>query len=350
MAKSRMIPLSAAAIAAMIALSGCGTQKIDDTGSKARAVPGSFEMDGNRNETLSTNYLGIDREPRDPSWGRYGSLMNGGGMHSNGTIAVNEDLARQIALLDGVESATVLVSDVNAYVGLRLHEKLSGSNGAHMKNGTELPGVRNDANPAPGMAAKGAETETGRYGTTKIMGIRDYNGTMRQYNDAGQINAGAPDLSTEPPAQTRNPQAPSASGMQGSYGGLSSLGYGAGTQANGVSSFLKTQIEDLIRSRDTTIRHVFISAEPEFLGELENYVGRIDQGSAVRTYLNPFNAMAERFFPSELGGDPVLDNNRVETTDSDTNQGVHMPRTLWGIYPSMDNNFLDRPNQTGKLD
>lgn len=77
---------------------------------------------------------------------------------------------------------------------------------------------------------------------------------------------------------------------------------------------LKSQIADVVREMYPQTGHIYISANPEFVGRMNAYMNDALLGHPVQNYIMEFNAMAERVFPagrSDYTGDGILKSTSV---------------------------------------
>lgn len=81
--------------------------------------------------------------------------------------------------------------------------------------------------------------------------------------------------------------------MLGKDGNALSTGHQKLTEA------IKADAEACVRQIKPDIEHVYISADPEFVGRLNAYMNDVKLGYSIQGYIAEFNAMVERVFPAE---------------------------------------------------
>lgn len=81
-----------------------------------------------------------------------------------------------------------------------------------------------------------------------------------------------------------------------------------------LSEELKSRIAGAVREMYPQIAHIYISANPEFVGRMNAYMNDALLGYPAQNYLMEFNAMAERVFPagkSDRTGDGIIKSTSV---------------------------------------
>lgn len=84
-------------------------------------------------------------------------------------------------------------------------------------------------------------------------------------------------------------------------GVLESLSTGEDKLTDGIRS----EVESIVKRLRPKVEHVYISANPEFVGRLNIYMNDAVEGYPVQNYIMEFNALAERIFPA--GSKPTSD-------------------------------------------
>lgn len=75
---------------------------------------------------------------------------------------------------------------------------------------------------------------------------------------------------------------------------------------------LKAQIASIVKELRPTIVHVYVSANPDFVGRMSAYMQDAETGYPVQNYIMEFNALVERVFP--VVKPQVIDNGIQKTT------------------------------------
>lgn len=161
--------------------------------------------------------------------------------HNNKELNFNQHLSNGIANLPGINSAYVMKTDRNAYVAITLDQS--------------------------GIGTRSSRKETNNGGTN--IGI---------YN------------SDEPQSDLVNPN-DVATGKNG-----------AETVQNHdqLSHALKQKIAQTIRTSDTGIQDVFISAHRKFVNTMNNYAQESWKGHPLTPYVKEFNVMVEELFGTQM--------------------------------------------------
>lgn len=339
------ISLSAALLAGMIGLTGCGNG-------------------ANDNGNVRTN------QARGTQEGRLGMQSAGGGA-ANGTrqaerLELSQDIADRITGMTEVRTANVLLSGRSAYVAVELDngngnagvsprgvgrgDTLSGT-GQNRLNGTA---TNNRSNSTPygfgygnrnttGGTANGMNATGGMRtgGTAGMDGVAGYNGGGM--NAAGTGMGGT--LSVR--SQGGNGMGVAGTGVQGTGTGVpgsggggigtgagngtgagtgtagtgttgagaagtgTGMGMGAGTGStaggnnNGLTHHLKQKIVNEVKRNARNVDAVYVSADPEFVAHVNGYADRARNGYPLEGFVNEFRTLTNRIFPHRMG-----DNNR----------------------------------------
>lgn len=75
------------------------------------------------------------------------------------------------------------------------------------------------------------------------------------------------------------------------------------TGQNRLTDQLKDQIAKKIKHLRPSVEHVYVSANPDFVGRMNAYMNDVRLGHPIQGYMAEFNAMAERIFPAKSGDD-----------------------------------------------
>lgn len=228
--------LKITAIAALaIALTACApnNRQDADVGNNTGIAPQG--IDGTR--------FGVrNRDWDNPRNNNYMSL------HNNTRMIISERIADAVADLPEVDSATVLLTEKNAYVAVVLD------------NGTGYG--------AAGTGSIVGETRTG------------------DNDDKGDLVNGAVNR----------------------LGTVDRMGRRGPTAADhGVTEEVKNNIAGKVKSMEPRLLRVFVSANPDFVNRMRGYGTRFRQGQPIQGVILQFNAMVERMFP-DTGTDRNLNN------------------------------------------
>jgi YhcN/YlaJ family sporulation lipoprotein len=211
-----------AAIAALaITLAGCAA----DNGQ------GTNTGTGVQQQGLNGNRVGVDNMDWDNQRNN-----NFRPMHNNTRMEISDQIADTLTDMDEVDSATVLLTDRNAYVAVVLD------------NGTGY-----------------GTTDTGR-----SVGKANTGQSTRMHQNSMGNNA------TQDRTGRRGP----------------------GNAQQGVTSDLESTITQRVRSVVPGVQNVYISANPDFVSRMRGYGERFQQGQPIRGLIIEFNTMVERIFPT----------------------------------------------------
>ncbi|MGM0882631.1 MAG: YhcN/YlaJ family sporulation lipoprotein [Bacillota bacterium] len=73
------------------------------------------------------------------------------------------------------------------------------------------------------------------------------------------------------------------------------------TGQNRLTDQLKDQIAKKIKHLRPSVEHVYVSANPDFVGRMNAYMNDVRLGHPIQSYMAEFNAMVERIFPAKAG-------------------------------------------------
>ncbi|MFC5704300.1 YhcN/YlaJ family sporulation lipoprotein [Cohnella faecalis] len=79
------------------------------------------------------------------------------------------------------------------------------------------------------------------------------------------------------------------------YVGVTQKAHGKGAV---MDQALKDKIADHVRTVSPTTDNVYVSANPDFMGRMENYAAEVRQGHPIQGFITEFNALVERIFPA----------------------------------------------------
>lgn len=128
---------------------------------------------------------------------------------------------------------------------------------------------------------------------------------------AVSLDEGAPNVESKMLSRTNN-------GYMGKEGAdisrrMSSLSTGHAQ----LTDAIKGQIANKIKELNPSIEHVYVSANPDFVGRMTAYMNDVKLGHPIQGFIAEFNAMAERVFPKKSGED------QVETRSTKTKRMIY---------------------------
>ena len=88
---------------------------------------------------------------------------------------------------------------------------------------------------------------------------------------------------------------------------------GLSTGSEKLTEELKNNIASVVKEHRPMTEHVYVSADPEFVGRMNAYMNEAVQGRPVQAYIAEFNGMVERLFPAESGDVTHMEVKRVKT-------------------------------------
>lgn len=160
-------------------------------------------------------------------------------IHQNKKLHLNQYTSTQIGRMEGVAVAHVFIADRNAYVGMILDNTATGH----------------------------AETGTGRKSEDPLKSPAYFNGRDQFLEiEPGHIVDDYRKKFTYP-------------------------------NSNQISSKLQQKVAKKIRELNPQVEHVFISANADFINELNVFAIRYWSGESLDKYADDFNELVERYFP-----------------------------------------------------
>ncbi|WP_138755436.1 YhcN/YlaJ family sporulation lipoprotein [Paenibacillus sinopodophylli] len=72
-----------------------------------------------------------------------------------------------------------------------------------------------------------------------------------------------------------------------------------------LTDAMKDQIANKVKELNISIEHVYVSANPDFVGRMTAYMNDVRLGHPIQGFIAEFNAMAERVFPKKSGEDQM---------------------------------------------
>lgn len=186
----------------------------------------------------------------------YGLTVPGGNNHNNKSLRYNKEISAAVSDMPGVFVAIVMETDKNAYAAI----VYDGSG-----TGTKANGHR------------GNETDN----TGETRGMYDtYTGNS--YADPNKIVTGI-------------------------------NGYFTAVDEKDLSRLFKQSIAVEIRKHNPNLKEVHISANRDFVNQMNVYLGESRNGVDLQLYLPDFNAIAKRLF----GETPRLDDRKPDATENE---------------------------------
>lgn len=169
----------------------------------------------------------------------YGSqLPQGPIVHNNTKLSYNQDLSSEVSRLNGVYGAIVMVTDHNAYVAVLVEDSSTGTRGSGSKKETNNSG-----------------TSLGRYNPQ----------TFGQYADPSQLATGINNYHT-----VQNHE--------------------------DLTHEFKQRIAKTIRTNDPNLYEIYISANRDYINQLNAYAQESRQGRPLDPYVGQFNELVNRHF------------------------------------------------------
>ena len=255
-------------------LTGCGTKKT---------------------ETVRTKNVNYDRNLINNDVNRYGTRSVSDGLHTRsnttmGNLRHSKEISDKIVTLKEVNSANVMLTDHSAYVAVSIkdHNTMRGtSTNLNRTRGTGISNLGNDGN----MMGVGAPSITGT-GTTVNENINNGYGTLG--NRSNDLMRG---LTTTPTPTPR----PSSNVVK--------------NEDQYMTQEVKDKIADLVKKSDPSVKNVYVSANPEFVERVGNFVTDVSNGHPISGVVNEFQALVNRIFPTASGthvtNEPVNSLNKM---------------------------------------
>lgn len=179
--------------------------------------------------------------------------------HKVTKLDLNQMLSDQVQAMDGVHTAIVMMGDNTAYVGITLDNTASGT-----RSGDSHIGPR-------GMGSVGEETNN--YGI-----VKGYYSPTNDYANPDEL-------------------------ISGVQGGDTVMNH------EDLSHLFKQKIAEKIRMTQPTVVDVYISANRDFVNELNRYAQEAWQGRSLEPYRAQFVTLAERIFGTGVTVPTQSENN-----------------------------------------
>ncbi|ODB60924.1 YhcN/YlaJ family sporulation lipoprotein [Paenibacillus polymyxa] len=306
--------ISAALLASMAALTGCGNADHNvRTNSTRYNAQSTHHMDGvNRYGMDGVNRYGVKSNGMDGMALNENANRTG---HPVRNLQVDRNLSKRISEMPDVKSATVLVGERHAYVAVSLKDQANGTGvGAPSVDGTpsansigrngNVPSVngvngtrgnRTTDTTTPGMIDNGvtgngtpARRDDGLFGT---MGTGSY-GMLRGLTDNNRANTGNTTIE------------------------------GART-AYEPSDAVKSRIANKVKQFAPSIEQVYVSANPDFVKQATDFTHSVQNGHPIRGLSNEMVDVIERVFPT-----PAAGTNRPMENTAPTRPQNHTPAPM----------------------
>lgn len=75
-------------------------------------------------------------------------------------------------------------------------------------------------------------------------------------------------------------------------------------QTDEVTDQIKDKIANEVKSVNPDVNNVFVSANPDFMERMNGFVDQVQDGRPIRGFINEFNTLVERIFPTNEENDP----------------------------------------------
>ncbi|MCM3700440.1 YhcN/YlaJ family sporulation lipoprotein [Paenibacillus macerans] len=340
-AKSKIVnlSLSAALLAGMIGVAGCG-----DGTAKNNVRTQSVRNNVNRNYDVNSLSDGNRLFSRSAGNGQDQRIRS---------LRYSPALSNKVAQLGDVQTAHVVVTDRDAYVAVTLHGNnavrgnTAGRTTTYGMRSTGIgAGTTNAGGPyGAGYGTRGAGNNglarglTGPNATGGLFGTRNNNWFGMGTNPAGTGTAGTTGYGTTPGYGTTGTTGTTGYGTTGTVPGtmyngtgnmgMSSLNRGGGTTTiygtgprTGVGTFngvgtgrynvngtvtdnvpqdVKDRIAHVVKQTAPHIRNVYVSGNPDFVTNMGNYATQSRGGGTLNNFIGDFQTMINRIFPGRAG-------------------------------------------------
>lgn len=264
-------------------LTGCGTKKAENGNVTTKSV---------RYNTNGVQRYGTNSINNDHLNERLSTRSN----NTMGNLRYSKELSDKVGKLKQVGSAKVMLTGHKAYVAASIkdHNTLNGTslnlNNTGTVRGTGINNMSNDGN----MMGVGAPTTTGAGSN-----VRNQTGGIYPANkDHGYGTVGTSSyglmrgLTTTPATGTGN---------------------NVVDEDKYMTQEVKDMIADVIKKNDSTITEVFVSANPEFVERVGNFVTDVSNGHPISGIVDEFQTLVDRIFPTASGNN-VINNKSLNMT------------------------------------
>ncbi|KAF6577417.1 YhcN/YlaJ family sporulation lipoprotein [Paenibacillus sp. FSL H7-0703] len=311
--------ISAALLASMAALTGCGNADHNvRTNSTRYNAQSTHHMDGvNRNGMDGVNRYGVKSNGMD------GMSLNENGNrtgHPVRNLQVDRNLSKRISEMPDVKSATVLVGERHAYVAVSLKDQANGT-------GVGAPSV--DGTPSANSIGRNGNVPSVN-GVNGTRGNRTTDTTTPGMTDNGVAGNGVTGNGT--PA--RRDDGLFGTMGTGSYGMLRGLANNNGTDNRNTtiegartayepSDAVKSRIANKVKQFAPSIEQVYVSANPDFVKQATDFTHSVQNGHPIRGLSNEMVDVIERVFPT-----PAAGTNRPMENTAPTRPQNHTPAPM----------------------
>ncbi|WP_310551364.1 YhcN/YlaJ family sporulation lipoprotein [Paenibacillus glufosinatiresistens] len=272
---------------------------------------------GSKNDAgMKTNSVKTNSTEGTSNQGRF-QTRSAQGIHNIANLKMDRELSDRVSAIPGVRSAHVLMAGRTAYVAVTADENSGNSrrsgNGA-LDRGTTMRGT----NLSPGSSGYGTGNGTG-YGTGSGTLYKPRSSAGAHLTDDGRSMTGTPGTGGSRGGGLgggMNGSGGYMNGMTGTdgtgpAGGAGDLLNGTGTVESGrgyhsmgtgrgdtVNKELKNRIAETVRSYDSNIGSVYVSANPDFVERVNGYADQARGGHPLSGFANEFRTLVERIFPT----------------------------------------------------
>ncbi|MXO78144.1 hypothetical protein GRP75_09880 [Paenibacillus sp. OT2-17] len=306
--------ISAALLASMAALTGCGNADHNvRTNSTRYNAQSTHHMDGvNRYGMDGVNRYGVKSNGMDGMALNENANRTG---HPVRNLQVDRNLSKRISEMPDVKSATVLVGERHAYVAVSLKDQANGT-------GVGAPSV--DGTPSANSIGRNGNVPSVN-GVNGTRGNRTTDTTTPGMTDNGVTGNGTP---------ARRDDGLFGTLGTGSYGMLRGLtdnnrANTGNTTIEGArtayepSDAVKSRIANKVKQFAPSIEQVYVSANPDFVKQATDFTHSVQNGHPIRGLSNEMVDVIERVFPT-----PAAGTNRPMENTAPTRPQNHTPAPM----------------------
>ncbi|MFT9369923.1 YhcN/YlaJ family sporulation lipoprotein [Paenibacillus polymyxa] len=299
--------ISAALLASMAALTGCGNADHNvRTNSTRYNAQSTQHMDGVNRYGVKSN--GMDGMSLNENGNRTG--------HPIRNLQVDRNLSKRISEMPDVKSATVLVGERHAYVAVSLKDQANGT-------GVGAPSI--DGTPSANNTGRNGNVPSVN-GVNGTRGNRTTGTTTPGMTDNGVAGNGTP---------ARRDDGLFGTMGTGSYGMLRGLTDNNNRTDNGNNTIegartayeptdaVKSRIANKIKQFAPSIEQVHVSANPDFVRQTSDFTRSVQNGHPIRGLSNEMVDVIERVFPTS-----AADTNRPMENTTPTRPQNNTPAPM----------------------
>ncbi|MCC3378670.1 YhcN/YlaJ family sporulation lipoprotein [Paenibacillus farraposensis] len=327
------LTISAALLASMATLTGCGTaDRNARTNTTRYNVQNTRPLDG-------VNRDGVNR---------FGARTNGMNVaplstntnvtgHPVRNLQVDRNLSKRISELPDVKSATVLVGDRHAYVAVALKDQANKTgvatpSGKGTTHGMTTHGVTTHGVTTDGVTTHGVNGTRGNYTTDGIAPGATYNGvtgygTPVRRGDGlyGTMGTGSYGMIRGLTDGTRTDGTRTdGAHMYGTHtDGTTVQGAGTAYEPAGLTQAVKSRIANKVKQFAPSIQQVYVSANPDFVKHSTDFARSVQSGHPVKGLSAQLVDIIQRIFPA-----PAAGTNRPLLNTPPTRPQNHTPAPL----------------------